>query len=415
MKVLNLKSILKRKMLRACTNIFVVMFMVTATMSPVIFAQTFNSTSDGSDGALDYSDAAPGWILFNPDNLDPPLDPDNDNVYHFTSITIPQGVKVWLGSNTRMGSRGVFWFVSGAVNIEGELWLNGWDGHTNSPDDDPFKHVAGAGGFSGGVGARSEIPAQPGRGPGGAQVGGGSAEHAKAGPGTLGGAAYGNEFLIPLIGGSGGGGAGGGGGGGSGSGAILIASSESITVNGLINADGGFGGSGAGSGSGGGIRLISPVINVPSAGKLSATGRNSVSGQSSNGRIRLEAFDRNIDGATISPAPLLAIPGVPFLPDKFPTVRVTTVGGVPVPDDPSASKVDVDVVINSDLPVTLEIEAHFIPPGTVVNLAIYPENSSFQTVDSTPLEGTFEESSATASVQVPFGTSRFTVEASWGQ
>ena len=69
-------------------------------------AQTFDSTSDGSDGALDFSTVPPGTtIVFDPTSFTPPLDTDGDNIFHFTTITIPSEVTIRLPANALTGIR----------------------------------------------------------------------------------------------------------------------------------------------------------------------------------------------------------------------------------------------------------------------------------------------------------------------
>ncbi|MBI1928047.1 hypothetical protein HYR99_27865 [Candidatus Poribacteria bacterium] len=210
----------------------------------------FNSGSTGADGVLDLSGAQPGTIIFDPRTFTPPLDPDGDNIYHFTTITIPSGVTVRLGADV-LGAAPLVWLASGAVQIAGTLDLKGQDGHIGTSPHIPS--IAGVGGFGGGVGATSITPSRPGNGPGGGtgsaatNVGGGGGGHAVAGGNNTsnigGGPAYGNDFLLPLLGGSGGGGGPSNqttaGGGGAGGGALLIASSTLISVTGAINAKGG--------------------------------------------------------------------------------------------------------------------------------------------------------------------------------
>ena len=96
--------------------------------------------------------------------------------------------------------------------------------------------------------------------------------HATSQPDTnrLGGAAYGNIYLLLLIGGSGGegstqgsvyGGCYGAGSGGGGGGAICIAVSGTLNFSGYINSNGGGpSGGGAGNGSGSAIRLVASTI-----------------------------------------------------------------------------------------------------------------------------------------------------------
>lgn len=53
----------------------------------------FDSGADGSDGALDLSGKS-GSVIFDPVAIG--LDLDRDNVFHFTTITIPAGVTLRL-------------------------------------------------------------------------------------------------------------------------------------------------------------------------------------------------------------------------------------------------------------------------------------------------------------------------------
>ena len=385
-------------------------------------AQTFDSTSDGSDGALDL-DTAGVYAFFDPTTF-PGLDLDGDGAYHFTTITIAAGVTVDM---TRAHHGPVTWLASGDVVIDGIIDLDGEDGHSANVSSNPS--LPGAGGYAGGAGAVLTF-AQPGHGPGGGRLAsqsqghGGGAGHAQAGlngsPDTQG-EAYGNDFLIPLIGGSGGAGGGGenqsvsgGAGGGAGGGAIFIASSTKITVAGTITADGGETGSPGhrgGGGSGGGIRLTAPVIE--GSGLLSVRGGGgSSSGAGSRGRIRLEAFQHVFTG-TRQPQAVLSTPGLINLPSTAMPVRVVRVGGVDVPDNPSGSLTIPDVALNETGTSLLEIEATGIPLGTEVTLIMITEGGQRITTVATPLTGTVAASTATASVTIPHGFSTFFLKASW--
>jgi hypothetical protein len=382
----------------------------------------FSSGSDGSDGALNLTSTdAP--IIFNPADSNPPLDPDGDGVYHFTTITVAQGVTVKFRADV-LGSKPVVWLATGAVQIDGMLDLSGEDGH---PYFGPRrKSVAGAGGYGGGRGGTDLQAAEPGDGPGGGGAdpnsnGDGGGHFSKGGNcGRGGGASYGTEFLLPLVGGSGGGGAARSGayafepGGGAGGGALLIASSQSIAVTGSILARGGSGlcfQVCGGGGSGGAIRLAAPTIS--GSGGLSAGG-GGASCPGSPGRIRLEAFPSSYQfSGSYSPTAFIASPVQVFPGPNTPTLRVTAVGAVPVPDNPTGSFVMPDVTIDQTTAVTLMIEAHHIPLGTVVKLRITAENGSLPDVDSSPLAGGLETSTATASATLPPGFSRFFVSASW--
>lgn len=385
----------------------------------------FSSGSNGSDGALDFSNVPAGTTVdFNPAAFNPRLDPDGDNIYHFTTIHIPPGVTVKLSAKYLNGP--VVWLATGAVQVSGVLDLRGGNGHdiTNVPAN-RIPSLPGPGGFGGGMGGHTNgtrpAPAQPGNGP---AAGVGTVHNGHGNAGSF----SGNRFLVPLVGGSGGSGGvtGGpddwGGGGGAGGGAILIVSTTNIIVNGSILADAGEGGGHpnscchrGGGGGGGAIRLVAGTIG--GNGRLSAHWGNGGRG-GGFGFIRLEAFRHEFNGtfnhgrgdtpvARSSPSTL-------FLPTTAaPSVRAVSVAGVPVPTLPNGSFEVPDVVINEGGAVPVAIEARFVPPGTIVKVHIFTENAGDQIVDSTPLQGALEQSTATASVVFPSGFSRGFVRAVW--
>src|SRR6266849_6241281 len=132
--------------------------------------QTFNSGSNGSDGALNIT--APGTYVFDPKSFSPPLNPAGDNVFNFTTINIASGVTVKLTSKVLNGP--IIWLAQGPVTINGVIDLNGDDGHPSSTLLSLRVPAAGgAGGYGGGVGGvlvagNTNLPApQPGNGPGG--------------------------------------------------------------------------------------------------------------------------------------------------------------------------------------------------------------------------------------------------------
>jgi hypothetical protein len=418
-------------------------------------AQTFDSTSDGSDGALVLNRPDPDpnpnqefVIEFDPDNFNPPLDPDRDNVYHFTTITIGQDVTVRLSAKRLNGP--VYWIAQSVVSLEGILNLDGEPGDDTVGDLNNLMRLpafGGAGGFSGGVGSLSGVPGTPGLGPGGGRArnppgGGAGGGHASAGQGFYfgtcdqrsgGGPAYGNEFLVPLQGGSGGAGGSGrrqgtGSGGGGGGGAILIASSATVEVDGQILARGGRGGHGdleGGGGSGGAIRIVAPTIRgtgmlVASGGAAGASEGSNCSdgGNGAPGRIRLEAFDHQFTGTTNPVAPRRAPIDV-FLPAQadraLSSLRVVSVDGVAL-ENPTASITSADVTTETRDPIEVAVEARNIPLGTVVNLRVISENAADQVLDSTPLAGTRALSTATVTIpSLPPGFSRAFVRAEWSE
>ena len=63
--------------------------------------------------------------------------------------------------------------------------------------------------------------------------------------------------------------------------------------------------------------------------------------------------------------------------------------------------------------VTVTRAASNLPVGTELDLRLVPQNGAQIIVQSTPLAGTLASSTATATVTVPAGFSRFFVYTSW--
>jgi hypothetical protein len=134
-----------------------------------------------------------------------------------------------------------------------------------------LKHEQFAGGFSpaNGPGAGQEGAFWPSSGGSYCGVGGDASAPEGESPVLAGGATYGNETLIPLLGGSGGGSENGGAGGGA---LQLVAASEiQIGITGVVDAGGGGGrNGGGGGGSGGSLLLEAPSVAIE--GVLAANG-----------------------------------------------------------------------------------------------------------------------------------------------
>lgn len=419
-------------------------------------AQTFNSGSTGADGALDLTSVPSGTIVnFEPKALKTVLGRDinwDDNRFDFTTITIPAGVTVKLSAGWSNGP--VYWVVSGAVIIAGNVDLSGEKGHDRTKTTvDRRVAVPGPGGYPGGLGgnygSNSSGAAQPGAGPGGGTSAPNTAQYNYLNYG-LGGTFSGTKFLVPLVGGSGGGGGSSGtyqtwgAGGGAGGGALLVASSISITIpsTGRILAIGGVGGIGipnsyegcndgaGGSGSGGGIRLVAPllagngVLEVEGSGTYSAWCPSMAAGM---GTVRLEAFQHSwtysINGNYSQGSPLNSF--VPAGPAPGVTVFAisSTIGNqtVPVflPDNPTGSFDLPDATVNSSAPLTVEIRARGVPAGTNVDLYVQSLEGGDQVIHSpTPLQA-FDDSthkfttSTTVQLTLPPGLSRGYVRAKW--
>ncbi len=362
----------------------------------------FDSGSTGADGAfapagnqtvdLSLAGSGPGNGVYDPDKW--------AVIFNYTTITIPAGVTITF--NNHPSGAPVVWLASGDVDISGAVVLDGagsgWGGTYATP---------GPGGFSGGRGSIDIYvsPGTAGLGPGGGQFQGGAGGYGtpgQDGPTGPGGGTYGNEGVLPLIGGSGGSGASTGGGdmgGGAGGGAILIASSGTISLNGQILSRGGGPGYNAGGGSGGAIRLVAD--SVQGVGILRATG----GGGGGAGRIRIESPSAYLADPGDPPYSLSSVPG-PLWPDAtHPRLAVTSVDELPVPVDPLAGIETPDVVLadTTQTPVTIAISAAYIQPGTTVEVHLNRDIGARDTVISTPLAGTLESSTATATAPFPRG------------
>ncbi len=354
--------------------------------SPVS-AQTFSSGSTGADGAF-----AP--------MADTTLGLPPDGVLNFTTVTIPAGVTVTVARNA--ANTPVTLLASGDVSIVGTLSLNG------------SIFTPGPGGFAGAIGGASGNLPGEGLGPGG------GAERTNATYGAP------SDFLslLPLFGGSGGGGGGTatsvGGLGGGGGGAIVIASSTRITITGTITANGGPGtqplggcASHGGNGSGGAIRLVAPVL-AGTGGSLTARGgigNPNCRFAAGNGRIRVERFSASgLSLITTPPASISVAPGPvtaasnPALVN-LPTLTFSAVGGVVSPEAPGASYTTADIALpqGATNPVPITLTATHTPVGTVFTVRVIPQFGAAITVNTTPSTGTFETSTATASVNFPTG------------
>ncbi|MBI4654124.1 MAG: hypothetical protein HY752_03925 [Nitrospirae bacterium] len=406
---------------RTCFGGLIVVSIALLLLTSTAYA--FDSGSTGADGA------------FNPTaNTEVTLPADGK--LNYTTVNIPTDVTVTFKKNS--ANTPVYILATGDVTIAGTINVNGTDGSGIYPGR------GGAGGFDGGLGGYGGINNQvggKGLGPGGGNPGdfgsGGSSDLGGAGggggfglggsnatayyaPGGSGGGTYGNEKILPAIGGSGGGGGAGskrsscpfsGGGGGGGGGAILIASSGTIRVTGSITANAGKGGNGdgggcaggGGGGSGGAIKLMAGTID--GNGTISASGGvggTYFGGAGGGGRIRFEANNVSWTG-TVNPANTYSYPSTVFI-TNIPTLSITSVGGVNVPASPSGKYGSPDVTLPSTTtnPVTVNISGANIPVGTQVTVTSVPEYGNSTSVTGA-LSGT--DASSTTSVSVTLSTS----------
>lgn len=393
--------------------IVVAILLVSATVAS---AQSFESGSSGTDGALVVT--TPGTYDFYRNNLaisSQQLDQDKDNIFHFTEVTI--GSDVTLRLTGQHFPEPIVWLTSGEVKILGNLNLDGENSlQVSTAERRPS--IPGAGGYSGGTGGDNSKPAYPGTGPGGGIAG------VLGGPGHVyqgrGGVFSGNQFLVPLIGGSGGGGGlepccPGSRSGGAGGGALLIASSVSINISERVSANGGNGtnfhvlGNGGG-GSGGGIRLVAPLIY--GSGQLEARG-GPAQHSGGNGVIRVESFLKQFSDVS-NPQAIAASPYNLFLDRQIlPKIKVVSIDGIAVSTNVSGFFEMPDVSFENAEDVAIEIVASGVPPGTTVDLQFFSENAPDKSVQTPPLAGTMGQSSVTADVQVPLGFSRGFARAKW--
>ena len=322
-------------------------------------------------------------------------------VFKYSSVNVAVGATLTFKNH---GSRApVVWLVSGNVTIAGTVKLDGQNSITTGA---ARLAEPGPGGFRGGntsgtVGTGSG----PGFGPGGAQIvhnqrNLGNASYGSLAP-TGSSNIYGNPSIIPLLGGSGGSGAGGDqgyglneqDGGAGGGGAILVASANGITINGLISARGGDDSNRVwpyttGSGSGGGIRLLSDSLT--GAGEISAIGGVALKG--GNGRIRLERVSNNTSMAVV-PAPSVVdlsagASALLWPPTGAPEVKIISLGGQPAPADPKSgfgtSGADVSIPTATTTPAV--IETTNVEQASQVKVRITPRD----TYDFTEVNATYD-------------------------
>lgn len=318
-----------------------------------------------------------------------------DGIWNYTSINVPSGVTVVFKKNT--ANTPVRWLATLDVVIDGVVSVSGEFGDFQLP----LGVVAqgGPGGFAGGRGAvrqdqSGSFVGSPGQGPGGGLPGtsqqnspdnlrdgddGNYSDGSKPG-------SYGNVFIQPLVGGSGGGGGASsetvsGGNGGGGGGAILIASSRDITINGAVVANGGdiewSGASYGGRGSGGAILLRAD--RVSGNGELQAWGGHQ---GLQNGRIRLEAYFRQLAGQTRP----ISVNSAPVANQDFNTLgalSVTQVAGQNVAQPPSGNTLTPDVVFTSAGAISVTVQGNNIPNGTPVRLRV---TTSQQVIEAGPVD-----------------------------
>jgi hypothetical protein len=207
----------------------------------------------------------------------------------------------------------------------------------------------------------------------------------------------------------------------------LIASSTSIVfkVPGSIIASGGAGGCTpcGGGGSGGAVRLIAPALTAQNycgfACPAGTTGGIFTAGGSPNGtqgRIRLESFNPGNFGVTyLSGVTIVSTPVSLAIPQTAPgSIKVTSLltasGIIPINANPFSFP---DAVINQSSPLTVNVQAQFVPLGAIPKIILMSETGNDQTVSCSPLAGTVQTSTCSASIVLPAGGSRGFVQVKW--
>jgi hypothetical protein len=159
--------------------------------------------------------------------------------------------------------------------------------------------------------------------------------------------------------------------------------------------------------------LIAGVGTITAAGGAAYYCTNT----GAKGTVRLEAYNYTFSGTTAGNV-YTASPVALFLPaaNTQPSITVTSIGGITVPTNPSGTFTVPDVLLNSTAPLTVNIHAVNVPPGTIPTLYFSTQNFPDQTiVPSAGLSGTLASSTTTTTVTLSPGYSIGFVTATWVQ
>lgn len=324
-----------------------------------------------------------------------------DGIWNFTTIDIGPNVTVDFLNNEN--NTPVRWLASDNVTIEGTLSLSAK--RSSYPDLYPYtiglSGIPGPGGYEGATAGPMGLNLRvPGGGPGGGLFTGGN-NKSESGKFTT----YSNPWIFPLTGGSGAGGGGDFSSGGAAGGALLIASNGEISIQGQILSAGnnqnysslfGFGSAGA---------VLLRANTIRGTGSISA------------GRIRLEAWERELDELTLTPLDTSYnqgfTQGPPLLPVELgqnpPKLWVESINGVPVanPRMSSKSQLEVDAYISGNGLLPIVIKGENIPNMAEIYLKISLQDQTILEPESVLFSG----GQATFNVDLPGGFGAIAVTA----
>lgn len=359
-----------------------------------------NSGSNGADGALSPSDTGGACCSdFVINMADHP-----DGIYHYTSVNIPPNRRIRFIANRN--NTPVVWLVQSNCVIEGNIYLSG---------ESAIQGTGGAGGPGGWRGGNGGSAATAGSGPGGGAIGGYAVCASFGSPATNCtpiAPTYGNQFLLPFLGGSGGGGAaidsaGGGGGGG----ALLIVASGQIQLSGGISADGGSGtyiysgGIAGGAGSGGAVRLVgSKIVGSGSVSVRGATAGNGYP-RSGDGRVRFDTLDNAFGGKVYGVFTWGYQPIINQANGQGAQLTITSVGGIPISGSPNGQLATPDAVLSAQQknPTPIVVHCSNIPLNTQITVSVKPANGTPLSATGLNSSGTLLSSTATVLLNMPRG------------
>jgi hypothetical protein len=89
---------------------------------------------------------------------------------------------------------------------------------------------------------------------------------------------------------------------------------------------------------------------------------------------------------------------------------VTSINGISINANPFTFP---DAIINTTGPVIVNVQAQYIPVGTVPKIYVFGESGPDQTINCSALTGTLQQSTCNASITFVTGGSRGFVKATW--